>query len=331
MLFWMLLVARVAALAPSQGVPAPPSKVSPPSKVDYHDFDGFRCAFRHKSGCSPPVVLLHPIGLGLSGWYWEKVAAELPNEVFIPDYVGCGQSEAWDPEVRGLSLPSCYVRQVEALWRERIGKPCVVATQGGLAPVGVLLASRSTDNWDGARAVAALALASPPTWTDISEGLERTEVARNYDRLTSGLGRWGFDVLRPRTSKLGRFFIRFFSDRFLFAGACDDDWVDRCVADDARPLSEQPVLAYNAGIVNARPLYDELVSQIDQPVRVIEGASDRRAADRTGYVDRMADCDRAAVPDACNVVGWENPTATAASLASLVAKARLAGRLEEEA
>ena len=121
------------------------------------------------------------------------------------------------------------------------------------------------------------------------------------------------------------------SDRFLFAGACDDDWVDRCVADDARPLSEQPVLAYNAGIVNARPLYDELVSQIDQPVRVIEGASDRRAADRTGYVDRMADCDRAAVPDACNVVGWENPTATAASLASLVAKARLAGRLEEEA
>ena len=50
MLFWMLLVARVAALAPSQGVPAPPSKVSPPSKVDYHDFDGFRCAFRGAAG-----------------------------------------------------------------------------------------------------------------------------------------------------------------------------------------------------------------------------------------------------------------------------------------
>ena len=28
--------------------------------------------------------------------------------------------------------------------------------------------------------------------------------------------------------------------------------------DDARPKSEQPVLAFNAGIVNARPLYDEL-------------------------------------------------------------------------
>lgn len=81
-------------------------------------------------------------------------------------------------------MPLDYSRQVEALWRQEIGKPCVVAVQGGLAPVGVLLASRSSDKWDGARAIAGLALASPPTWDDIAGGLDRAEVARNLQFLT---------------------------------------------------------------------------------------------------------------------------------------------------
>ena len=293
-------------------------------EVCYHDYDGWRCAYRRYDGCSPAVVLLHPIGLGLSGWFWTKVAEALPNEVFVPDFVGCGLSDPWDPDERGMSLPGAYARQVEALWRERIGKPCVVATQGGIAPVGVLLASRSSDDWDGARAVAGLALVSPPTWRDIAGGLDRREVAKNYEQLTSRLGRWGFDVLRREA------FVRFFSDLFLFAGACDDAWVANCLEDDARPKSEQPVLAFNAGIVNARPLYDELATCVDQPVRVVEGAGDKRARDRGGYEDAIVDCDRVTIPSACNVVGWENPEATAAAVSSLVAKARKRGRLDEE-
>ena len=76
-----------------------------------------------------------------------------------PWFTGC---DPGDPAERGLFLPLDYSRQVEELWRQKIGKPCCVVAQGGLAPVGVYLASRSSDRWDGARAVAGLALRAPP-------------------------------------------------------------------------------------------------------------------------------------------------------------------------
>lgn len=284
------------------------------SEVEYYEYDGWKCAYRHKPGIAPPIILLHPIGLGLSSWFWARVAALLPNEVYAPDFIGCGESEAWVPDERGLSLPSEYAKQVEALWRAEIGEPCVVATQGGLAPVGALLASRASDDWNGSKAVAALALLSPPGWAAMAGGLRRADVSRNYDRLTSRLGLFGFEVIR------GEAFVRFFSDLFLFCDRCDDAWVENCVRDDARPSSREPVLSFNAGVVNARPLGNEL-ADLEMPVLILEGASDRRRAARDGYVAGLRDCERREIPGGLNVLPWEAPAAVAAQLSDLALRA----------
>lgn len=141
--------------------------------------------------------------------------------------------------------------------------------------------------------------------------------------LTSPPGLFFFDLLRSE------FFIRFFSNAFLFADECDDEWVQNCLVDDARPGSREPVLPFNAGVVGARGLYDELATQIAQPVAVVEGAGDKRQKDRGGYAETLPDCVCVSIEGACNIVGWEQPEETASAIAGVVARARRGGRLDE--
>ena len=215
-----------------------------------------------------------------------------------------------------------YSRQVEELWRQKIGKPCCVVAQGGLAPVGVYLASRSSDRWDGARAVAGLALSAPPPFADLAEGLDSAEVARNLEFLQSSLGRQLVKLLRSS------FFVRFFSDLFLFADSCDAAWISNCLVDDERPKSIEPVLTFNAGVVGARGLFDELKTQVPQPVLVIEGAADKRSEKRGGYAETVPDLERVAIDGSCNVPPWERPGLVADAIGALVLRARRLGRLE---
>ena len=294
----------------------------PGGTYETYEHDGWTCGYRHKTGCEPAIVLLHPVGIGLSSWFWTRVMAELPNEVYAPDFIGCGRSDPWDPAERGLFLPLDYSRQVEELWRQKIAKPCCVVAQGGLAPVGVYLASRSSDRWDGARAVAGLALSAPPPFADLAEGLDSAEVARNLDFLQSSLGRQLVKLLRSA------FFVKFFSNLFLFADSCDEAWISNCLVDDARPKSIEPVLTFNAGVVGARGLFDELKMQVPQPVLVIEGSADKRSQKRGGYAETVPDLERVAIEGSCNVPPWERPGLVADAIGALVLRARRLGRLE---
>ena len=325
--FW----ARAAALQPYQTAPRriitaratfETGDAVPGGTYETYEHDGWTCAYRHKAGCEPPVVLLHPVGIGLSSWFWTRVMNELPNEVYAPDFIGCGRSDAWDPQERGVFLPLEYGRQVEELWRIKIGKPCCVVAQGGLAPVGVMLASRSNDKWDGERAVAGLALVAPPPWDDLAGGIDRDEVAKNLQFLQSSLGRKLTSLVQSP------FFIKFFSDLFLFAGSCDKAWIRDCVYDDARLKSIEPVLTFNAGVVGARGLFDELATQIPQPVLLIEGQADMRRDKREGYVETVPDLERVVIEGACNVPPWEQSGATADAISALILRARMLGRLD---
>ena len=58
---------------------------------------------------------------------------------FAPDLIGYGKSSPWD-RTSGLFVPLDWARQLEALWRDRIGpeRPVNVVCQGGLAPVAVM-------------------------------------------------------------------------------------------------------------------------------------------------------------------------------------------------
>ena len=52
------------------------------------------------------------------------------------------------------------------------------------------------------------------------------------------------------------------------------------------------MLTFNAGVVGARGLFDELKTQVPQPVLVIEGAADKRGEKRGGYADTVPDLAR---------------------------------------
>lgn len=148
---------------------AAPDVASSASASGRFTFGEFTCAYRHKPAAKgfekePPLLLVHPIGIGLASWFWIPfMEAWEGAEVFAPDFVGCGASDAWDPSKQGLFIPLDYVRQLETLWRDRIGpeRQVNVVCQGGLAPVAVMLASRQSDTWDGPKAGEALGILRP--------------------------------------------------------------------------------------------------------------------------------------------------------------------------
>ena len=122
--------------------------------------------------------------------------------------------------------------------------------------------------------------------------------------------------------------MRFFSDLFLFADACDEAWIGNCLIDDERPKSIEPVLTFNAGVVGARGLFDELKTQVPQPVLVIEGAADKRSAKRGGYAETVPDLERGEIDGSCNVPPWERPGLVADAIGALVLRARRLGQVQ---
>ena len=104
---------------------------------EYYEHDGWKLGFRRRAAspgheAEPPVLLVHPVGIGLDAWFWDKFIDTWEGaELFVPDLIGCGASEAWRPAERGLFLPLDWSRGCEALWRLHIRRPCVVVAQGG--------------------------------------------------------------------------------------------------------------------------------------------------------------------------------------------------------
>eukprot|EP00967_Tisochrysis_lutea_P140419 scaffold256524_cov44-Tisochrysis_lutea.AAC.1 len=272
--------------------------------LDAYDYDGWRLAFRHTPAspgheADPPLLLVHPVGIGLSSWFWDRFTeAWEGGEVYAPDLIGCGMSDTWQPAERGLFLPLDWARGCEALWRAHIQRPCIVIAQGGLAPVGIVLASREADNWSGSKAVSHLVLTSPPTWADLTSPIPEDQLLRNYNALRSPLGRMAIGLVESRAA------IRFFSDLFLFEHKCDERWLDQARS-ECSEAAREPVYAFNAGLLQHRS-YEQQLLDMTQPTLVISGRGDKRMARRTGYASGMKACTLCTLPG-LNVLPWEAP------------------------
>jgi len=112
-----------------------------------HTFQGRQCSYLHMEATSeagmarPPLLLLHPVGIGISSWFWQRFVASWAahphggSAVIVPDLLGCGES-TWSPTsseglamtesknlayesaeelARSLLMPGAYVAQCEAL------------------------------------------------------------------------------------------------------------------------------------------------------------------------------------------------------------------------
>lgn len=238
------------------------------------------------------------------------------TEVFAPDLIGCGRSDPWIPEQKGLSIPLDWSRAIEKLWREHIRRPCVVVVQGDLASIGVRLAGRL-----GERAVCGLVLVSPPSWSTMAQRLTIEELSRKSELLASPLGDLLYTLLRQRV------FMQLLSDQFLFAADTDALWLDLACNEAATEHSKWPCVAVNAGLHLARSYAEEL-QDLHQPVLLLEGNASflfGTNIDRESYVIEMRRCMILQL-SGLNALPWESPRETAKAIAAFAYNEIMSGK-----
>jgi pimeloyl-ACP methyl ester carboxylesterase len=172
----------------------------------------------------------------------------------------------------------------------------LVIAQGGLAPVGIMLAKRNPFT------ISNLMLTSPPTYKDVTTAIPSAELQRNYDFLRSPFfGSIAFNLLESRA------LIQFFSNRFLFQNECDDEWLDETGRESVVVSARTPVQAFNAGLLQHRSFEVDL-KESPQPKLIVSGEGDKRAVDRQPYKEQLDSCTLVTIPG-LNVLPWESPEA----------------------
>eukprot|EP00588_Corethron_pennatum_P019783 CAMPEP_0194330458 /NCGR_PEP_ID=MMETSP0171-20130528/52083_1 /TAXON_ID=218684 /ORGANISM="Corethron pennatum, Strain L29A3" /LENGTH=324 /DNA_ID=CAMNT_0039091563 /DNA_START=56 /DNA_END=1027 /DNA_ORIENTATION=+ len=273
----------------------------------YHNYSGRRCAYRVAQPASsfesePPLLLIHPVGIGCASWFWDRFVQEWEgNWLIVPDLIGCGDSDSFDPRDDGMFVPLDWTRQLESLCREVSPfRSLVAVSQGGMAPVALSLATRQSDNWDGPVKIDRVIIASPPTYEEMSRGIPTAEVQRNFAQLSSLPGRAvGYPLLCKKV------FIKFFSDLFLFEGESDEAWLEKCMKESKKEGAMWPVFAFNSGFVVGKGYQDEL-SDLAKPLLIVNGSSDKRATDRVEYGKPENGGGTMEFVDGCNVIPYEN-------------------------
>ena len=296
-----------------------------------YEHDGYTLKYRYKPAApgkedQPPLLLVHPVGIGMSSWFWDALLDEWNDggAVYAPDLIGCGidhGSDAWVPEEKGMFFPLSWVKGCETLLQEIIlpqqqqwnsknsnpllapftksknkNNPQVTAvTQGGLAPVGVMLASRNPET------ISHLVMTSPPTWDDMTVPVPEAELEKNYNFLRSRLGGTAFGALESEWA------IRFFSNLFLFENKADPKWMQQCLAECQYQEARPPIQAFNAGLMQHRSYLEELTS-LTVPTTIVQGKGDsNRIPQRQEYATEMKDCKLVTLPRGLNVLPWECP------------------------
>eukprot|EP00980_Cylindrotheca_fusiformis_P031741 scaffold26892_cov132-Cylindrotheca_fusiformis.AAC.1 len=269
-----------------------------------------------------PIILIHPVGVGLSSWFWMKLLEGFEDNppIYAPDLIGCGLNhgaDPWDPEKVRKIVSFRWVEGVETLLQTVIlpsnqkdksskmknsgDQGCLVIVQGGLAPVGIMLADRNPSF------IGALMLTSPPTYKDVTTAIPEAELARNYNFLRSPIfGNLAFTLLENKE------IVRFFSNVFLFAENCDERWLEEIENESRFVQARTPVQVFNAGFLQHRSFETELKSMKHQPKMIVSGEGDKRVIDREPYATEIPNCKLKTIVGGTNVIPWENPQGTIA-------------------
>ena len=101
-----------------------------------------------------------------------------------------------------------------------------------------------------------------------------------------------------------RALIKFFSNRFLFQDACDEEWLDETERESV-VAARTPVQAFNAGLLQHRSFQEDL-KESPQPKLIVSGTGDKRSIDRQPYKEQLDTCSLVTIPG-LNVLPWESP------------------------
>lgn len=242
--------------------PIPNSIDTPPT--EFYEWQGHRCAYsvhRTDTSHSTPLLLIHPIGVGLSRLFWRRFCIEWyrqenPNPLYNPDLLGCGESDkphvAYDPQD--------WAQQLQQFLETVVKEPVIVVVQGALFPVAIRLTELAPD-W-----VKGLVLSGPPAW-----GVMTQEEKPTQNKLL-----WNLFFDTPIGNVFYRYarregFLRSFSEDKLFAKADDVDaaWLGMLRDGASDAATRHAVFSFLAGFWRVN--YAESIRNLQQPVLVTFG------------------------------------------------------------
>lgn len=256
--------------------------------TQFYTWNNYRCAYEYyapstkEAQDSVPLLLIHPIGVGLSRRFWHRFCRawyqSRTNPIYNLDLLGCGESDM--PHV--AYTPADWAAQLHYFLQTVVQKPVILVVQGALLPVALELVQLQT----GSNLIHKLVLATPPAMAVMTEATSVKQQKLTWNLLDSPLGS-AFYLYARRPQ-----FLRSFSTRQLFADAeqVDDQWLDMLVKGAANPASRHAVFSFLAGFW--RQNYTEAIAATTQPTLVVVG--DRASSiSRTGKQDtpdqRLAD------------------------------------------
>ncbi|MEH2335002.1 alpha/beta fold hydrolase [Nostoc sp.] len=235
------------------------------SPSQFYSWQNYRCAYEvHQPiNTTPegiPLLLIHPIGVGLSRQFWQRFCREWyntgeRNSIYNPDLLGCGESNM--PHV--AYTPSDWAEQLQYFLQTVVQKPVIVVVQGALLPVAIALVQKESN------LIARLVLSGPPTWALITNKSPQWQQKVLWNLLDSPLGSAFYRYARTRK------FLHSFSTRQLFASdnAVDAEWLDTLLAGAENPASRHAVFSFLAGFW--RQDYTNSIASIGQPTLTVMG------------------------------------------------------------
>ncbi|KAB8330160.1 alpha/beta hydrolase [Scytonema tolypothrichoides VB-61278] len=235
------------------------------SPTQFYDWKNYRCAYEvdNPSQSTPegiPLLLIHPIGVGLSRQFWQRFSSEWyqqdrRNPIYNPDLLGCGESDM--PHV--AYTPSDWAEQLQHFLNTVVQKPVILVVQGALFPVAIELVQKEPD------LIAGLVLACPPGWAIITKKTPQWQDKLIWNLLDSPLGNAFYRYARREK------FLRDFSTRQLFdsTDAVDAEWINTLQKGAANSDSRHAVFSFLAGFW--RKDYSQAIASIKQPTLVVVG------------------------------------------------------------
>ena len=234
----------------------------------FYDFRDYRCAYTlqapETSSTELALLLIHPIGVGLSGNFWQRFnqawqAENLGISIYNPDLLGCGASAM----PRLACYPEDFAAQLDYFLQSVVKKPVILVVQGALFPVAIKLLQRSSSSW-----IRGLVLSGPPAWRVMSQpGKPRQQkwLWNLFFDSPLGIGNLFYRYARRRQ------FLQSFSAKQLFgeAEAIDDEWLDFLQAGAQDLASRYAVFSFLAGFW--REDYRQAIAEIQQPTLVVFG------------------------------------------------------------
>lgn len=234
----------------------------------FYSWRGFRCAYTVSgsldSQTETTIVLIHPIGVGLSGLFWQRfiktwLTQNYNSVIYNPDLLGCGESAM--PSV--AYYPKDWAAQLTYFIETVVKKPVVLIVQGASFPIAIELIQHLEPAW-----IEKLVLSAPPAWRTMTDDAKLQQQKLLWNLLFNspvGLGNLFYRYARRRK------FIESFSIRQLFADArqVDRNWLDKLTDGAKNPQSRYAVFSFLAGFW--RKDYTSAISQIEQLTLVVFG------------------------------------------------------------